>query len=188
MAGLFITGTDTGVGKTRVGMLLAHALRRQGLRIGVMKPAETGCPLVDGRLAPQDAMHLRAAADCAACCPAAPDMPSIGGSGRVPPPGCRFGSCAPAGLLAGIAAACGNRPIEATVGSILPSAACRSANAFKSEASTPASCIHSIGTDGGNGHSSSVSQSDSSIGLSIQMPQSSSSMIPSSRYRSMRFS
>ena len=41
--GIFITGTDTGVGKTRVTAILAVALRRYGLRVGVMKPVETGC-------------------------------------------------------------------------------------------------------------------------------------------------
>lgn len=41
--GLFITGTDTGVGKTRVTAVLTVALARRGLRVGVMKPVETGC-------------------------------------------------------------------------------------------------------------------------------------------------
>ncbi len=41
--GLFITGTDTGVGKTRVTAILAVAFRRRGLSVGVMKPVETGC-------------------------------------------------------------------------------------------------------------------------------------------------
>ena len=40
--GLFITGTDTGVGKTLVACGLASALRELGSKIGVMKPAETG--------------------------------------------------------------------------------------------------------------------------------------------------
>ena len=44
--GLFITGTDTGVGKTRVTAVLAVALRRCGWRVGVMKPVETGCLIV----------------------------------------------------------------------------------------------------------------------------------------------
>ena len=39
--GLLITGTDTGVGKTFVGAGLAWALRREGMNVGVMKPAET---------------------------------------------------------------------------------------------------------------------------------------------------
>lgn len=39
---LFITATDTGVGKTLVGAALARFLRHQGLDVGVMKPVETG--------------------------------------------------------------------------------------------------------------------------------------------------
>ena len=40
--GLFITGTDTGVGKTRVAVSLIHALRAQGLRVAAMKPVSAG--------------------------------------------------------------------------------------------------------------------------------------------------
>ena len=41
-AGVFVTGTDTGVGKTLVAAALARFLSGQGLRVGVMKPVETG--------------------------------------------------------------------------------------------------------------------------------------------------
>ena len=40
--GLFITGTDTGVGKTAVTAALAQYLQSTGSSIGVMKPIETG--------------------------------------------------------------------------------------------------------------------------------------------------
>lgn len=40
--GLFITGTDTGVGKTYVSCLIARAARSQGVRIGVYKPVCSG--------------------------------------------------------------------------------------------------------------------------------------------------
>jgi dethiobiotin synthetase len=40
--GLFVTGTDTGVGKTYVACKLILGLREEGLRIAVMKPAESG--------------------------------------------------------------------------------------------------------------------------------------------------
>jgi dethiobiotin synthetase len=40
--GFFVTGTDTGVGKTLVAVLLAVGLRRRGLTVGVMKPVATG--------------------------------------------------------------------------------------------------------------------------------------------------
>ncbi|MHB1083797.1 MAG: dethiobiotin synthase, partial [Thiobacillus sp.] len=40
--GVFVTGTDTGVGKTRVAVTLIHALRAQGLRVAAMKPVAAG--------------------------------------------------------------------------------------------------------------------------------------------------
>jgi dethiobiotin synthetase len=40
---LVIAGTDTGVGKTRVGCLLARALAETGRRVVAVKPVETGC-------------------------------------------------------------------------------------------------------------------------------------------------
>lgn len=42
MKGLFVTGTDTGVGKTRVAVALIHALRARGLRVAAMKPVAAG--------------------------------------------------------------------------------------------------------------------------------------------------
>lgn len=42
MKGLFVTGTDTGVGKTRVAVALIHALRAQGLNVAAMKPVSAG--------------------------------------------------------------------------------------------------------------------------------------------------
>ena len=41
--GLFLTGTDTGVGKTVVACGLAAALREAGIDVGVLKPVATGC-------------------------------------------------------------------------------------------------------------------------------------------------
>jgi dethiobiotin synthetase len=58
MKGIFITGTDTGVGKTFVGAGLAAALRERGIDVGVMKPAETGCVLRKGIMVPRDALKL----------------------------------------------------------------------------------------------------------------------------------
>jgi dethiobiotin synthetase len=63
-AGLFITGTDTGVGKTLVACGLAAVLRDLGCRVGVMKPAETGCEEKEGKLFPQDAFYLKQASGC----------------------------------------------------------------------------------------------------------------------------
>jgi dethiobiotin synthetase len=63
---LFITGTDTGVGKTVITGLLARILRKRGLRVGIMKPVETGCPQEGERLLPQDALFLRHISGCTA--------------------------------------------------------------------------------------------------------------------------
>jgi len=57
---IFITGTDTGVGKTIVAAGLAAILSEAGLDVGVMKPVETGCSLnADGTLFPADGEFLR---------------------------------------------------------------------------------------------------------------------------------
>jgi dethiobiotin synthetase len=57
--GLFVTGTDTGVGKTRVAVALIHALRARGLRVAAMKPVSAGS--APGELNPDVAALLRAA-------------------------------------------------------------------------------------------------------------------------------
>ncbi|MBI4458466.1 MAG: dethiobiotin synthase [Acidobacteria bacterium] len=61
--GLLITGTDTGVGKTLVACGLAAVLRRKGLRVAPLKPAETGCKWdpASQSLIPADALLLREA-------------------------------------------------------------------------------------------------------------------------------
>lgn len=62
--GIFVTGTDTGVGKTFVACGIARVLRDAGYRIGVMKPVESGCAEGDGQLIPEDAIRLRDASGC----------------------------------------------------------------------------------------------------------------------------
>jgi len=57
MAGYFITGTDTGVGKTVVTAALAALYRKHGWDVGVMKPFETGIDPKHG--SPSDARLLR---------------------------------------------------------------------------------------------------------------------------------
>jgi glycine C-acetyltransferase len=56
--GVFVTGTDTGVGKTLVACALVRALRTRGIDAGAMKPIETGV----GAGGPSDAIALRRAA------------------------------------------------------------------------------------------------------------------------------
>jgi len=58
LKGLFVTGTDTGVGKTFTCRALIAAFRRRGLRVGVFKPCETGCEEKNGALVPSDASLL----------------------------------------------------------------------------------------------------------------------------------
>jgi dethiobiotin synthetase len=57
-SGIFVTGTDTGVGKTYVSAGIAEALIRRNVNVGVMKPAETGCRIRAGKLVPKDALLL----------------------------------------------------------------------------------------------------------------------------------
>ena len=56
--GFFITGTDTGIGKTFVAIGLIKAMKDQGLAVCPMKPAETGCRVSKGQLVPEDTIKL----------------------------------------------------------------------------------------------------------------------------------
>ncbi len=56
--GLFITGTDTGVGKTRVACCIARWLVAAGYRVGVYKPVASGCAMEAGRAVAEDALNL----------------------------------------------------------------------------------------------------------------------------------
>lgn len=60
--GIFITGTDTGVGKTLIAGAIARTLVLHGIDCGVMKPIETGCRLRGSALIPSDSTYLRDAA------------------------------------------------------------------------------------------------------------------------------
>jgi dethiobiotin synthetase len=61
--GLFITGTDTGVGKTVVAGAIAAWFRRQGNRVAVLKPIATGCEHRREGLVSADAEFLAHCAD-----------------------------------------------------------------------------------------------------------------------------
>ena len=56
--GVFITGTDTGVGKTVIACRLVRALESGGLDTAVFKPVESGCRPDAGGPVPQDAVQL----------------------------------------------------------------------------------------------------------------------------------
>jgi dethiobiotin synthetase len=61
--GLYVTGTDTDVGKTVVSAALLHMLRRQGRRAVGMKPVASGCWLAADGWRNADALALQAASD-----------------------------------------------------------------------------------------------------------------------------
>ena len=62
MRGLFITGTDTGVGKTHVACAIIRELRATGHRVGAYKPVCSGMRVApDGRLIWDDVEELRSA-------------------------------------------------------------------------------------------------------------------------------
>jgi len=58
MNGLFITGTDTGVGKTYIACQIAAELSARKINVIPRKPVESGCAIVDGSLFPDDAACL----------------------------------------------------------------------------------------------------------------------------------
>ena len=59
--GLFVTGTDTGVGKTRIAVAILEALKATGHRPGAMKPiASSGVLDASGRMTSPDAEMLAA--------------------------------------------------------------------------------------------------------------------------------
>lgn len=61
----FVTGTDTGIGKTLTAGALLYALTQQGVRAAGMKPVAAGAQLVDGVWRNEDADALAAAANVA---------------------------------------------------------------------------------------------------------------------------
>ncbi len=63
MFALYVTGTDTGIGKTLASSALLHALRAHGLRAAGMKPVASGCERIDGEWRNADALALQAAGE-----------------------------------------------------------------------------------------------------------------------------
>jgi dethiobiotin synthetase len=61
----FVTGTDTGVGKTLCSAALLHALRRRHARVVGMKPVAAGLIEHEGRLVSEDVLALRSASTLA---------------------------------------------------------------------------------------------------------------------------
>jgi dethiobiotin synthetase len=61
--GIYVTGTDTGIGKTFASCALLHSLRNEGLRAVGMKPVASGCERTDEGWRNDDALRLLAASD-----------------------------------------------------------------------------------------------------------------------------
>jgi dethiobiotin synthetase len=64
--GVFVTGTDTGVGKTLFTCALLHAYAKRGLRAVGMKPVAAGAVRENGVLLNEDVTAMRAASNVAA--------------------------------------------------------------------------------------------------------------------------
>ena len=60
-AGVYVTGTDTGIGKTVASVALLHALRAAGLAAVGMKPVASGCAMTAQGWRNDDALALQAA-------------------------------------------------------------------------------------------------------------------------------
>ena len=58
MNSIFVTGTDTDVGKTRISVALIELLQRQYQRVAAMKPIASGCELTSDGLRNDDALKL----------------------------------------------------------------------------------------------------------------------------------
>ena len=65
--GLYVSGTDTDVGKTYVACLVAKSLCEQGHRVGVYKPVASGGSRVDEEIVAADALALQEAAGLSRC-------------------------------------------------------------------------------------------------------------------------
>ncbi len=63
MPGLFVTGTDTGIGKTWVTAGIVRALRASGVDVVGMKPIASGCEMTAAGLRNDDALAILAASD-----------------------------------------------------------------------------------------------------------------------------
>jgi dethiobiotin synthetase len=65
--GLFVTGTDTGVGKTTITLGLMQALQARGQTVTAMKPVASGCTSTPSGLVSDDALRLQASSSVDVC-------------------------------------------------------------------------------------------------------------------------
>jgi dethiobiotin synthetase len=62
MKGIFLTGTDTNIGKTTIATSMASLLRKKGVDVGVMKPFATGDSVYSSKYKSKDSALLARAA------------------------------------------------------------------------------------------------------------------------------
>ena len=88
MSGFFVTGTDTGVGKTLVAVALTRALVQRGLRTAVMKPVAAGAMRNTARSAQRRRARVVRRQQCEGGLrgrePVAVDHAGVAASGRAP--------------------------------------------------------------------------------------------------------
>ncbi len=56
--GVFVTGCDTGVGKTVIAGAIAASMKAHGLDVGVMKPVASGAKEISGKLVSEDVVCI----------------------------------------------------------------------------------------------------------------------------------
>lgn len=61
--GIFVTGTDTGIGKTVVSCAIIQAMKKSGKSVATMKPVASGCVWQHGQWQNEDALALMQASD-----------------------------------------------------------------------------------------------------------------------------
>jgi len=59
MTGIFITGTDTNIGKTVIAAGLAGALKNKGYSVGIMKAVQSGAGIKNGKLYSPDIEFMK---------------------------------------------------------------------------------------------------------------------------------
>ena len=57
--GVFVTGCDTGVGKTVIAGAIAASIKAHGPDVGVMKPVASGAKEIENKLVSEDAVYLK---------------------------------------------------------------------------------------------------------------------------------
>jgi len=149
MKALFVTGTDTDAGKTFISLGLVSAWRDAGLRVGVMKPSETGCAEEEGALIPADARLLlrasRAALSVDEVCPYRYRLPMAPAEAWAAEGGVEFSIEKTAALFKGIGAAHDVTLVEGAGGLLVPFEGARTTVDLARALDTPLLIVARIG-------------------------------------------